>query len=295
MANTIKSDKKVCITCERERPMREFYVSNSRLFKDGRVNMCKSCVKNDLDELNLPSIKRILRELDRPYIESIWNQCLESEKDTLGWYLRQVSTLPQYKDLTYEDSVQETSQKSFNAVKSESVEYPELETKELVKETGFEVSNDLRLKWGVGYNDFEYMKMEDYWKKMRASNDISTPQSLENLEILAKLKIEMNRLIADKDYQNFERVSRQYANIMKDSGIRPIDKASSAESQGIRTFGQIFEEVEKDGFILPPPITESQDIVDATILYLLRYNQKLFNQEQMVEAPADTPKVEDYV
>ena len=90
----------------------------------------------------------------------------------------------------------------------------------------------------------------------------------------------------------FAKVHTEYQKLLQSSGLRPIDKIGGAEAAGIRSFGQIYEELEKDGFIKPELIEESQDIVDRTIQYILNYTLKLLNKEVLTEPPLDTPKVD---
>ena len=91
----------------------------------------------------------------------------------------------------------------------------------------------------------------------------------------------------------FSKMHKEYQSSLQSSGLRPIDKVGGAEASGMRSFSQIFEEIEKDGFIVPAPIEEKQDIVDRTIQYIMNYTLKLLNQQALVEPPIDTPKVGD--
>jgi hypothetical protein len=83
---------------------------------------------------------------------------------------------------------------------------------------------------------------------------------------------------------------------MADSKFRAMDLTDATKTGGIRGFGQIYAEVEKDGFI--PPWEDyakikgvDQDIIDKTIMYILNYTLKLNKIPQFIEPPEDTPKI----
>ena len=84
----------------------------------------------------------------------------------------------------------------------------------------------------------------------------------------------------------------EYQKLLQSSGLRPIDKLGEQKPWDERSFSQIFEEIEKDGFIKPAPIKENQDIVDKTIQYIMNYTLKLLNQQILTEPPIDTPKID---
>ena len=93
----------------------------------------------------------------------------------------------------------------------------------------------------------------------------------------------------------FSKIHTEYQKLLTSSGLRPIDKIGGAEASGIKSFSQIFEEVEKEGFIKPASVNENQDIVDKTIQYILNYTKKLLNKQVLIDTPIDTPKVDNEV
>ena len=58
-----------------------------------------------------------------------------------------------------------------------------------------------------------------------------------------------------------------------------------------RSFSQIFEKIEKEGYIKPAPVDVKQDIVDRTIQYLMNYTLRLLDKQVLPKPPADTPKI----
>lgn len=260
-----------------------FYSTNSPMSPDGKVPICKNCIKSEIDETNVNSVKNMLRQIDKPFIASEWQKCLNSGKEPFGWYLRQISALPQYKNLTYDDSVDG---------EVNTLEYQKSNDIAITEDQIYEKpSIEILKKWGTGFSNKEYYDLEKTWSEMIRANDISTPQHYDALELYCSLKVKAKRALEADDVKTFQTLNREFNEVQKNSGFRPIDRKSGSESSGIRNFSTIWEEVETDGFIEPWDIEFSQDIVDRTIQYMLNYQLKIMNMGQLAEPPEDTPKV----
>lgn len=254
-----------------------FYSSDSDMFMDGRVPICKKCIKDEINENDLDSVKKILRQIDKPFIVAEWNTAKKSPQDTFGTYIKMINSLPQYKGLTYEDSDSDRKIRDevFNGFSQDEGQEEFVPTRELI------------LKWGKTFDPDEYLKLEQTWEDMMFANEINTPQHKKNLAQYCKLSVLMDRALDSGQYSDYDKLKKQFDNTEKSSGFRPIDRKSGSESSGVRTFSQIFEEVERDGFIKPAPIDVDPDIVDKTILYMANYTKRLFNQELLYQAPDD--------
>lgn len=275
---------KVCIgECKKKKQVDvNFYSSNSPLFPDGRVSICKSCIQKDLDVTDLNSVKRVLRQLDKPFIPIEWQSCLNSGKEPFGWYLRKISGLHQYNSLTYEDSVEGKVDNHKYKTDNDLITEEDIYDKPTI---------EVIRKWGTSYSPKEYYELENLWDEMVTSNDISTPQHKKQLKYYCQMSILLDRAIDSNDEGKIGKLNKEFLEIQKNSGFRPIDRVSGSDSSGIRNFGTIFEEVERDGFIEPPEMEFKQDIIDQTIVYLANYTRKLLNMEQLISVPDDAPKV----
>ncbi len=283
-----KTEYKTCIgDCKKRMPaLVNFYASKSAMFTDGRVPICKKCILNSINVADVDSVKKVLRQIDKPFIAIEWQKCLESGKEPFGWYLRQISSLPQYKDLGYESSIDGEIDSYSYKVQNDI----ELSEDEIYDKPTIEVVR----KWGTNYSNKEYYELESTWNEMTSANDISTPQHRKQLIYYCKIAVLLDRAIDSGDPGTIEKINKQFLEIQKNSGFRPIDKKAGSESTGIRSFGVIFEEVERDGFIEPWDINVSQDIVDKTIIYMSNYTRKLLNMDSLYNLDGeDSPQVGD--
>lgn len=280
--------KKICSCCNKEKNSVEgFYLASDNLIhRDGRLGICKVCLEEVSNFNEVERFIDVLRRIDRPFIKTEYEASLP-HKNPFGEYMRRIAMV-QNRNLTYADSQFDEDLVKFASKNAKDLNR-KFEIEEVIK---FKITPDMIAKWGSGYSETDMYQLEQFYVEMRSSNDIATPQHLESLKLLCKLNLKQNKALDDGDFGAFKNLNTQYNTVLKDSGFRPIDRQSSGESSGIRTFSQIWEEIERDGFIEPYPYQEKQDIVDKTIMYMGNYTRKLLNMNSLTEPPSDTPKVE---
>lgn len=281
--------EKICSKCLIHKNIkREFYLAaNDFINADNRLPICKECLSSLVDMQNVESLINVMRAVDRPFLKSTYDGSL-TKPNQFGEYMRMLAT-PQNREKTYLHSEFEGNHEEF-IPKTVS----ELNKAGKAKEDiSFKITPDLVIKWGGNFSDSEIYQLESFFVAMNEANDITTPQHVESLKLLCKLNVLQNKALEEGSVTDFKNLNTQFNKLMETSGLRPIDRKSSGESAGIRTFSQIWEEVEKEGFIEPYPYQERQDIVDKTIMYLGNYTRKLVNMQSMSQPPEDTPKVED--
>ncbi len=280
-----------CLTCGETKKVADFYVSNSVFHAGtGRVPYCKTCLKNmSVDRqgnIDIKKFKTVLKEIDKPFInealQSAYKQAQKNNDDVIGIYFKNINSLPQYKNLVWSDSVFESE--------------PETEPNEYSWDIDFEVTPEIVDRWGR-YSDEEYFKLEKFYWDMKAKNRIETPQEETYLKKLALISMKMDAELEQGHYEEAKKLGDLFSKYMADSQFRAIDKTDADRTGGLRTFGQIYAEVEKDDFIPPWEYYRqtkglTQDIVDKTIMYIQNFILKLNKIESMVEPPSDTPKLE---
>lgn len=289
MSKTKKDIKhKVCSKCIEKKIVTDFYLaSNEKINLDGRISICKKCL-SDLIDMNKPEILiDVLRMIDRPFLKKTYDASVV-HNNPFGEYMRMLATR-QNRQMTYLDSEFEGNFEEM-AVQGASALSKSYKAEDIVK---FKVTPELVLKWGDGYNEPEIFQLEQFYVDMDGANSVTTPQHREQLKLLCKLNLEQNKSLGQGKVNDFKNLNTQYNKILENSGFRPIDKLAAGESAGIRTFSQVFEEIEKDGFIPKHNVEVTQDIVDRTIMYVGNYTKRLLNAQVMSSPPDDTPKVDE--
>lgn len=286
----IKSQtKKSCDNCKREIASNNFYNTNSVLSVDGKLNICKICVKSMIDYNNIETIYKILQLLDIPFVYSYWRSAKEKcPEDPWSVYIRIAnSKLNEFKKGTWKDSKFEPE--SINQVK--------INIENMIDHySSFEPTPEIIDRWG-NYSNGEYFKLEQFYWDMKDKNKIETPQEETYLKKLALISMKMDIELEAGRYDEAKKLGDLFSKYMADSQFRAIDKTDADKTGGLRGFGQIYAEVEKDDFIPPWEHYKkikgvTQDIVDKTILYIANFTLKLNKVESMHEPPLNTPKID---
>jgi hypothetical protein len=284
--------KKVCDNCKREIASTQFYNTNSVLSVDGKLNICKTCVKSMIDYNKIETVYKILQLLDIPFIYSYWRSALESNPDK-PWntYIRIAnSKMNEFKKGTWKDSKFEPD--SINPVKLNMEQ-------QVTFKNNFDVTQEMVLKWGNKYEPEDYYILERFYNEMERTNNIETTQDMVYLKKLAVISLKMDKELEEGNYDEVKKLGDLFSKYMADSKFRAMDKTDADKTGGIRRFGDIYAEVEKDGFIPPWEYYQKingakQDIVDKTIMYILNFMLKFNKMGKLTETPIDTPNIELY-
>lgn len=285
---TPKIPKKVCTKCLEEKISKDnFYMASDDIINsDGRLSICKPCLESIVDMEDVDSVVNAMRKIDRPFLIEEY-EASKTYKNPFGEFMRRTA-MPQNKGKTYMDSQFNESLEKYQAKNTRDINKPS----EILETIKYEITPDLIFKWGDNYTEAEIHQLETFYRRMNDANNITTPQEIESLKLLCKLSLKQNIALDEDNHTAFKNLNTQYNKVLQDSGLRAIDKISGGESAGIRTFGQIWEEIEKDGFIVPYQYEEKQDIVDKTIMYMGNYTRKLLNIQTMSSPPEDAPQVD---
>ena len=284
-------EKLQCLTCEKNKVKEtEFYNTSNPLYKNVcKIPICKDCLFARVDYSNMESIYEILRQFDIKFDIEYWDKAKVSKSETFKSYMRMANSLPQFVGTGWNNSVfEKTNNNDFDNNQNEIIEY---------EEETFKPTAELIKKWGKFESD-DYFKLEDFYTKMMISNKIETPQEETYLKKLAVISLKMDKELEAGNYGQVKQLGDLFSKYMADSKFRAMDQTDASKTGGLRTFSQIYAEVEKDEFI--PPWEEyrkvkglEQDIVDKTIMHILNYTLKLNKAPQLTTPPEDTPKIEE--
>lgn len=276
-----KPKKKCQGECKKERLHTFFFKVDSKMFPDGMLNVCRDCIRKEIDVNDIEEVIGFLQQMDKPFVENIWNESVQSGKHPLGEYIRKINSLPQYKGKNYNNSDGMVG-KSIDLQSSKMQDGIETQKGKLI-----EYSDDLTNKWGIGYKKHEYLQMEKFYVDMKETHEINTSIHIDQLKQLSYLSVERDRLRQAGDWNNYTKLSKTIEDMTKSAGFRPVDRQGLDDATGVKSFSQIFEEVEKRGFRKPPALTFDEDIVDAMIISLANYYNRLVGKQILSELPED--------
>lgn len=216
--------------------------------------------KNDKDEPNetKDSVRSVLRMLDLPYLNDVYENCIKGAEDGVkernrhspfATYIVMLKSLPQYRGMHWENSEFEE-------------EYYDLESDEDINENS-RIYKQAKKRFGKGYSpqDLIFLETEyqDWIKRYACENKA---QELLFKRICFK-ELEIDK--AQKSGKDTKELDKTLQDLMGSMALKPNQNNSNALTEA-KTFGQLIQKWENEKPI-PEPEGEFAD-VDKIGLYI---------------------------
>ena len=133
----------------------------------------------------------------------------------------------------------------------------------------------LEKKWGKNYNQEEYEKLEGFYQDMKANFEIETAAHIDYLKKICKVSVQMDKALEENNIDVFQKLSGIYDKLMHSAKFTAVQRSASDRTGGMNTIGEIYDFLEKNGFIPKFYTDEPLDIVDITEHNLKEYTKKL--------------------
>lgn len=278
-------DKKECSICHRELAVKtNFYLTNNKLFSDGRIPICKKCIKERIDYSNMETIYDMLRQMDLPFIYEYWKAVLKGDKDPFGIYVSKCNSLPQLIGMTWKDSVFNNKQSK----QKEDSEFPTINTtinEQIHINANFD---ELIKKWGKGYTKEQYIMLEDIYEDMCLDFTIDNRSQEEYLRTACLYQLKNKESIAEGNAGEAQKWGQMFDRYMESGKLKPA-QFNRSEMGNVNGFSEFFEFVEKQGFALKFPDLILDDI-DYAIFSFINYNRTLLGHD-----PAKLGDIKDFM
>ena len=271
------SKTKICQgECKRELVETQFYKSNSPLFSDGRVNICKKCLTKMIDYNDINTVYTVLQALDVPFLKNYWEIAKEKNPNNpFGKYITMANSgINEFKGMRWKDSIYKSTEKQNETRTSSHVE--KIEPNEL---------DSLKEKFGYGYIDTEYILFEKKYQDLRPSFQLTTTMHEECLREYCIDKVKEGLAKAKGDFKE----AKEWASMAKEQAssgkLNPSQMTKSDLSGGLDTFGQMRRMVEETSKgeilkILPNFMEKPKDRVDITLWLYVNYVRDLKGLEE---------------
>ena len=243
--------KRVCTACgEAKKPNIDFYLSRSKLYKfnDARMPICKECLSSLLKELNAKysdetkALYHLCMLFDIYFSKELVeksnsNNNYGEEDNLLKTYMKNINSLRQYKF--------ESSMSSDCIVLDDSlIKYEEKEVK-INKNTPFEVTSDMEIRWGASLPLEDYVFLESKYKEFTDVYECRTPAQRLIFEQIAKCLLRGEKALKKDNDVAFEKMNNMVSKLMTDGNIKPIQEASVAEDD-TATWGKWINLIEQE-------------------------------------------------
>lgn len=236
--STVKKEEfKRCTNPEcskKDRKISDFYNSKNSIFVDGKVPICKECIKKMVDVKDIKTVYNFLKNVNLVFDVSIWNSCLESNrKDKIGEYMRRINSMIQYKGLTWDDSIfDEKNNKSQTGTDT---------LYEIEEDKPFKITIEMQRKWGKNLPPDEYEFLENNfneWVNRCTCEDFTQEKIFRNI---CWKELEIKR--ARESNAPTDKLEKTLRDFMSDGQVTPKDMNNNKE-ENVRTIGMIIKDIE---------------------------------------------------
>lgn len=257
--------KKRCTNCNRELKMSDFYVaSNPITSSDGeRVNICKECIKTgslNMDgTLDIERFKKMLMFIDRPFIPDVLDKTFgEIERsqntakptnDIIGIYMKNISSLPQYSKMSFLESMRYLESKPYTSPTISTTEKralgKEVEEVFVSKIDDFELTPEIVDRFGDGYTNSQYYKMQRKYDKLKQNYQLTTNLHEEALATYVRFKVKEEEATAAGDVSSADKWNRAAQDAAEKAKLTPKQLTQADLQGGITAISEISKAVEE--------------------------------------------------
>lgn len=254
---------KCCGICSKPKLLQEFVPAgaNTIFQKDTLSTVCYDCVCEIIEFNDLDAVNKLCQFLDIPFLANDWLNLYKStdnKRKILEDYIKTVRN-SEYSNASWKeytllwDKARET-----DAVLSK---LPTLSADLFIY---------LRKKWG-SYDDFgveDYLKMESYEKNTLNYYNFRDEARRDMIRKLALVSVLIDKKLAAGDTREVSTLISSYQSLMKESGIQ---NAVQNDTETIESLSELIAFLEEHGWLMDYKVTETRDVVDATIRNFQQY------------------------
>ena len=255
----VDGDLTMCVDCGEWLAQSNFYIS--RKYKTGIYPICKKCIlarveqrvkKDDKPNETKESVIEMMRDMNLPYIDSLYDSCCQSVVDDVGEKIKRspfqqtltaILSLPQYNNKTFKDS-----------------ELP-IDTDGITSNR--KVKQSTVKKFGNGLNNDDYLFLQDQYDDWVTRYECKTKAQEELFERLCFKKLEIFK--ATRDGKPTKDLDESYQKLMSTANITPKQNSLDALSEA-QTMGTLIQKWEEERPL--PEIDPELEDVDKIGLYI---------------------------
>lgn len=265
--NQARGQTKQCSCCGKSLPLSQFSKTHNFFYPDGYLPFCNDCIAEQINahEGAWEFVDQVCMWAGLPFIVKEWERVKEITlpNETWGTYAR-IFADQEYQTIGWADYFKQY--KKLREVGLIEEELPE------IREQRY---RDLRRKWGENYDDDELNHLEDLYKGLMNTQNISGALQIDQAQKLCKLSLEIdNRIRAgDKEVDKF---MSSYDKIIKSAEFTPKNTKNATDFD---SFAEVAYWLEKRGFVNKFYDNVTRDILDETLKNIENYNQRLYINE----------------
>ena len=253
---------KKCLKCKQERPIEQFQDTPSKFFPNGKCYICTPCLETMVKQDQLGEVDRLMRWLDLPFDLNKWTQLYAQHKD---------HTLTAYFNLLYDDHYEPLrwadENERWRLARQEGTIDDEIQA------IGEAKLRQLRKIWSGTYKADELLWLEDFYNKLVATQNVSTPLLQDRARDLCELSLQAKKTL--RAGGDTKKIMDSIDNIVKTYNFTASNAKSAADFESV---GELMVYYGKKGWH-PNWHTEPQDSIDFMMENIQNYLKRLVMNE----------------
>lgn len=228
---------------------------------DGVSTICYDCALESINTKDLTMVDKLCQFLDIAFMAEEWikiTKTSDNERYILETYIKTVKS----------SEYSKSSWKQYDLLWEKARETDDVLSK--LPTLSADLFIYLRKKWG-SYDDFgveDYLKMESYEKNTLNYYNFRDEARRDMIRKLALVSVLIDKKLASGDTREVSTLISSYQSLMKESGIQ---NAVQNDTETIESLSELIAFLEEHGWLMDYKVTESRDIVDATIRNFQQY------------------------
>ena len=228
---------------------------------DGISTICYDCALESINTKDLIMVDKLCQFLDIAFMAEEWikiSKTSDNERYILETYIKTVKS----------SEYSKSSWKQYDLLWEKARETDSVLSK--LPTLSADLFIYLRKKWG-SYDDFgveDYLKMESYEKNTLNYYNFRDEARRDMIRKLALVSVLIDKKLASGDTREVSTLISSYQSLMKESGIQ---NAVQNDTETIESLSELIAFLEEHGWLMDYKVTESRDIVDATIRNFQQY------------------------
>lgn len=199
-----------CVFCHEKK---ELIDSNNLLLSENGYGVCRSCSNKNVELEDKQSFINMCLLLNMPFLIDKYDNVLESGKKKVPWS-------------TYKSRISKVWTDGFA---TSVFDYDEKE-----KSENFVVTNEMKARWGTGYETNEIEVLELSLRNLYAIKEPATKFEVEKYISNVKLKVALDRAFEENDVKSIPALRKAYEDDCKTLGLEAVlnTKEDKIESVG---------------------------------------------------------------
>lgn len=242
-----------CKTCGKSKVLETNYNKN-KFTENGYSTVCKQC-KSKISTLD--EFKLYLSDNNIQFDQYTWD---EAKKKVLSKLEKEYKN----KDMPSEKVIIKKIISKYLSLGNLSGRYElKQENKDdriidLDIKSNFEVTPEMKKRWGSGWSKPDYEYMENIYQSFTSVYKHDTPVQKMLYEDIAKTRLEADRARKNGNLSLYEKLMNTVSKLMNDANIKPVQE-TAADNEGLSTWGQWVKKIEEEEPI-PEPREEFKDV-----------------------------------